>query len=99
MHTDGGKYDRTKKEVIHRAHRMDRVVRVGFDVVDADVVLRSRGTLGSLVKLNAMLDDFHKDAVRGTVFRTTLECGGIEMDRHLTLVLVKCWVPRWKALD
>ncbi|KAJ8423069.1 hypothetical protein Cgig2_009338 [Carnegiea gigantea] len=76
---------------------MDRVVRVGFDVVDADVVLRSRYTLGSLVRLNVTLDDFHKDAVRGTMFTTTLEYGGMEMDLHLTLVLVKCWVPRWKA--
>ena len=93
MHTDGRKYDRTKKEVTHRAHRMDRVVRVSFDVVDADVVLRSRCTLGNLVRLNATLDDFHKDVVRGTVFGATLEYGGMEMDRHLTHALVKCWVP------
>ncbi|KAJ8423154.1 hypothetical protein Cgig2_011559 [Carnegiea gigantea] len=38
--TYGRKYSRTKKKVIHRAHGMDRVVRVGFDVDDADVILR-----------------------------------------------------------
>lgn len=53
--------------------------------------------LGSLVRLNPTLDDFDKDAVRGTVFRAALEYGGMDMDQHLTLALVKCWVPQWKA--
>ncbi|KAJ8422075.1 hypothetical protein Cgig2_017480 [Carnegiea gigantea] len=91
VQTDGRKYVRTKKEVTHHLHGMDRVVRVAFDVDDANVILRSRCMLGSLVKLNVTLDDFHKDAVRGTMFRAALEYGGMEMDQHLTLALVKYW--------
>ncbi|KAJ8426847.1 hypothetical protein Cgig2_010869 [Carnegiea gigantea] len=86
--TDGRKYVYNKKEVTDRVHRMDKVVRVGFDVDDADVILRSKCTLGNLVKLNVTLDDFHKDTVRVTVFRTALEYSGIEVwfYEHTTLI-------------
>ena len=57
---------------------------------DTDVILKSRCTLRSLLGLNNTLDEFHKDAVRGTVFRPALEYGGLEMDQHLNLALVKC---------
>lgn len=66
---DCRKHNYTKKNVTHHVHIMDRVVRVGFDVDDADVILRTRCTLGSSVRLNATLDHFHKDAVKGTMFR------------------------------
>lgn len=36
--------------------------------------------LGSLLRLNATLDDFDKDVVRGTIFRDALGCGIVEMD-------------------
>jgi len=95
--TDGRKYDRNKKEVSGCTNRMDRMVSVGFNVDDADVLLRSKYMLGNLIKLHVTLDDLHKDMVKFTVFRAALEYGVIEMDWDLTLALVKCWAPRWKA--
>jgi len=47
---------------------------------DADVILRSKCTLSNFVRLNGPLDDFHKDTIKDTVFRVTLEYSGLEMD-------------------
>jgi len=97
--TDASKHNRRKNKVAARVHVISRVMRVAFGVEDADVILRSRCTLDSLVRLNDPFDDFHRDATRGIIFRATLEYGGMQMNHHLTLVLVKCWVPWWKPFN
>lgn len=53
-----------------------RVFRVRLDVADANVILRSMSILGSLLRVNDTLDDFYKDAVRGTILSPALEYGG-----------------------
>lgn len=38
-----------------------------------------------------------REAVRASALSPFLEYPDIGMERHLTLALIKCWVPRWKA--
>ena len=64
---------------------------------DNDVVLLSRCTLKKLVAVNARMTATQRAAVEGTVLRACLHYCDIGMERHLTLALIKCWVPRWKA--
>ena len=66
-------------------------------VVDSDIVLRSRCTLKKLVVVNVRMIATQRAAVEGTVLRPCLEYCDIGMERHLTLALIKCWVPRWKT--
>jgi len=53
--------------------------------------------LKKLVAVNARMTATQRAAVEGTVLRPCLKYCDIEMKRHLTLTLIKCWVPRWKA--
>jgi len=71
-------------------HVIERVVKVGFDAEDVNLILRSRCTLGILVRLNGTLDNLHKDAITGTVLSATLEYSELAMNWHWTLALVKC---------
>ena len=64
---------------------------------DSDVVLRSQCTLKKLVAVNTRMTATHRAIMEGTVLRLCLEYCDIGMERHLTLALIKCWVPRWKA--
>ena len=50
-----------------------------------------------LVAVNGRMTATQRAAVEGTVLRPCLQYCDIEMERHLTLALIKCWVPRWKA--
>ncbi|KAJ8442481.1 hypothetical protein Cgig2_022364 [Carnegiea gigantea] len=64
---------------------------------DSEVVLRSRCTLRTLVGLNGRMTVTQREAVKATVLWPFLEYPELGMERHLTLSLIKCWVPRWKA--
>ncbi|KAJ8447855.1 hypothetical protein Cgig2_011990 [Carnegiea gigantea] len=63
----------------------------------SDVVLPSRCTIKKLVRLNERMNVRQREAVRGTTLAPFLEYPDIGMERHLTLELIKCWVPQWKA--
>ncbi|KAJ8437550.1 hypothetical protein Cgig2_017903 [Carnegiea gigantea] len=64
---------------------------------DSEVVLRSRCTLRTLVGLNGRMTVTQREAVKATVLWPFLEYPELGMERHLTLSLIKCGVPRWKA--
>ena len=87
---EGGK---GKSEIWREKGSRDRSTVVG----DGDVVLRSRCTLKKLVAVNGRMTARQREAVEGTVLRPCLEYCDIDMERHLTLALIRCWVPRWKA--
>jgi len=69
----------------------------GGTVEDCDVLLRSRCTLKKLVAVNATVTPLQRATLEGTMLEPFLEYCDIVMERHLTLALIKCWVPRWKA--
>ena len=60
-------------------------------------MLRSRCTLKKLVAVNARVTPIQRAALEGTMLEPFLQYCDIIMERHLTLALIKCWVPRWKA--
>ncbi|KAJ8432891.1 LOW QUALITY PROTEIN: hypothetical protein Cgig2_014478 [Carnegiea gigantea] len=61
---------------------------------DSEVVLRSQCTLRTLVGLNGRMTVTQREAVKATVLWPFLEYLELGMERHLTLSLIKCWVPR-----
>ncbi|KAJ8451316.1 hypothetical protein Cgig2_014088 [Carnegiea gigantea] len=63
----------------------------------SDVLLRLRCIVKKLVGLNTRMSMTQREVVRATALAPFLEYPDIGMERHLTLALIKCWVPRWKA--
>lgn len=64
---------------------------------DSEVLLKLRCTLRTLVGLNGRMTVTQREAMKATVLWPFLEYAELGMERHLTLSLIKCWVPWWKA--
>ena len=69
----------------------------GVVVEDCNIVFWSWCTLKKLVAVNARITVNQRAALEATVWRPCLNYRDISMERHLTLNLIKYWVPQWKA--
>ena len=47
--------------------------------------------------MNARMTATQRAAVEPTVLRPCLDYCNVGMERNLTLTLIKCWMPWWKA--
>ncbi|KAJ8426388.1 hypothetical protein Cgig2_000583 [Carnegiea gigantea] len=64
---------------------------------ESDVILHSQYALRKLVMVNTGMSNKQREAMMGTIWRPLLQYPEIGMERHLTLALIKYWIPRWKA--
>ncbi|KAJ8426478.1 LOW QUALITY PROTEIN: hypothetical protein Cgig2_010417 [Carnegiea gigantea] len=58
---------------------------------DSDVVLQSQCTIKKLVTLNAEMTAQQREVVKATALCLFMEYLDIAMERHLMLMLIKCW--------
>ena len=65
----------------------------GASVDDCDVVLRPRCILKKLVAVNAKVIPLQRAGLEGTMLESFLQYCDTVMERHLTLALIRCWVP------
>jgi len=94
---ESGKLEGQRKSAIRKARGGNEEGSVGGTVEECDVMLRARCTLKKLVAVNATVTPLQRVALEGTMLEPFLQYCDIVMERHLTLALIRCWVPRWKA--
>jgi len=94
---DSGKGEGQRISAVGKDRGGNEGASVGATIEDYDVMLRSRCTLKKLVAVNAIVTPLQRAALEETMLEPFLQYCDIVMERHLTLALIRCWVPRWKA--